>query len=465
MSATAEAAATVVDVLPEAHGLLHSWNCQVLFSPLWTDGAAAGSGEDAELFFSFLSPAAATTRHMGETPLEKVCVELLGTPSANSAATITSLIAQIKELARSELQRSRQAVSVAMEFFMLHTIAASLVADLDSLKSNRDVLRGKLIATLGASSSIAADRLHEATINDVAEEYFVEHQNKLEALVVQRQKHWNRLQLFARTSKEKTKFKGKLRADDKQPKDAVILYNNLIPFGRTPRLNALTVEELTRHPPDFPWTLEATRGLDERTLLHRYGTYASMRLCEAFLKVQRLEEEMVLLSKESHQFLLFCEALFAQQCEAMLDVKCDRSLVETFAPEARSGRYFSEDAFTAETSSQDERLRSGVFAVVARAQAEVETLLKKARKVLGAAAVPTTMAEPAAPEESAAMEGADGEPAAASEPAAVHMDSGAGGLAAVEVATASDEGSNWSYSDEDHFVGSPFDSDVADEVD
>ncbi len=30
MSATAEAAATVVDVLPEAHGLLHSWNCQVL---------------------------------------------------------------------------------------------------------------------------------------------------------------------------------------------------------------------------------------------------------------------------------------------------------------------------------------------------------------------------------------------------------------------------------------------------
>ncbi len=162
-------------------------NGQVLFSPLWTDGAAAGSGEDAELFFSFLSPAAATTRHMGETgantlihhlllllalllapgipplndrpcgslcdltlvcivfmlsgrddrltgaskawawrkrhaqpqllharqkkiqgkldmaraALEKACMELLGTPSANSIATITSLIAQIIELARS----------------------------------------------------------------------------------------------------------------------------------------------------------------------------------------------------------------------------------------------------------------------------------------------------------------------------------------------------------------------------
>lgn len=61
----------------------------------------------------------------------------------------------------------------------------------------RGVLRGKVIATLGASSSIAADRLHEATFNDVAEEYIVEHQNKLEALVVQRQKHWNRLQPFA----------------------------------------------------------------------------------------------------------------------------------------------------------------------------------------------------------------------------------------------------------------------------
>ena len=334
-------------------------------------------------------------------------------------------------------------------------------------------------------------------------------------------KHWTATILWLPgTSKEKTKFKGKLRTDDKQLKDAVILYTNLIPFGRTPRLNALTVEELTRQPPEFPWALEATRGmqliffdspacaahnvlqplsgryrmntmnmdilqikmknncmhalrwyangpagLDERTLLHRYGTYASMRLCEAFLKVQRLEEEMVLLSKESHQFLLLCEALSAQQCEAMLDVKYDRSLVEIFAPEARSGRYFSEDAFTAETSSQDDRLRSGVFAVVARAQAEVETLLKKARKVLGAAAVPITMTEPAAPEESAAMEGTDGEPAAATEPAAVHMDSGAGGLAAMEVATASDEGSNRSYSDEDHFVGSPFDSDVADEED
>lgn len=48
------------------------------------------------------------------------------------------------------------------------------------------------------SASMPAHQLHDATFKDVAEEYIVQHQNKIEALVMQRQKHYHRLQHFAR---------------------------------------------------------------------------------------------------------------------------------------------------------------------------------------------------------------------------------------------------------------------------
>ena len=54
-----------------------------------------------------------------------------------------------------------------------------------------------MVSALGVNTSASVEQLLNASFNAVAEEYIFHHQNKLEALVVQRQKHWNKLQLFA----------------------------------------------------------------------------------------------------------------------------------------------------------------------------------------------------------------------------------------------------------------------------
>lgn len=62
------------------------------------------------------------------------------------------------------------------------------------------------------------------------------------------------------TTKEKTRYRGKLRTDEKQLKDAVALYNSIIPFGITLRNTRLTLEELAANPPTFPWAMESRNG-------------------------------------------------------------------------------------------------------------------------------------------------------------------------------------------------------------
>ena len=46
---------------------------QRVFASLYQEGAAAGSGEDAELLFAHLSAAAHTTRNMGEAGKRDHC--------------------------------------------------------------------------------------------------------------------------------------------------------------------------------------------------------------------------------------------------------------------------------------------------------------------------------------------------------------------------------------------------------
>ncbi|GAQ86445.1 hypothetical protein KFL_002890120 [Klebsormidium nitens] len=47
------------------HGKLHSWPCQAVFGGRWQKGAGAGSGEDMELFFSYMSRFGLVTKNMG----------------------------------------------------------------------------------------------------------------------------------------------------------------------------------------------------------------------------------------------------------------------------------------------------------------------------------------------------------------------------------------------------------------
>ena len=62
--ATAPQCAAARHVLSYLHAQLHTRWCKILYSPLWAPSAAAGAGEDAEMFFSYFSRLQHTTRSM-----------------------------------------------------------------------------------------------------------------------------------------------------------------------------------------------------------------------------------------------------------------------------------------------------------------------------------------------------------------------------------------------------------------
>ncbi|GAQ89589.1 hypothetical protein KFL_005390090 [Klebsormidium nitens] len=59
------------------HGYLHSWYCQVLFGGRHQVGAGAGSGEDMELIFAYLSLFGSTTKNMSEASREELLTEAI----------------------------------------------------------------------------------------------------------------------------------------------------------------------------------------------------------------------------------------------------------------------------------------------------------------------------------------------------------------------------------------------------
>ncbi|XP_065884010.1 uncharacterized protein [Dysidea avara] len=54
----------MIPCLPVMHAKAHTWHCQVLWGARWQDGAGAGSGEDMELFFSYISRWSPSTKCM-----------------------------------------------------------------------------------------------------------------------------------------------------------------------------------------------------------------------------------------------------------------------------------------------------------------------------------------------------------------------------------------------------------------
>ena len=69
----------ITPCLPVMHAKAHTWHCQVsmhamytiisfilkvLWGARWQDGAGAGSGEDMELFFSYISRWSSSTKYM-----------------------------------------------------------------------------------------------------------------------------------------------------------------------------------------------------------------------------------------------------------------------------------------------------------------------------------------------------------------------------------------------------------------
>ena len=117
--------------------------------------------------------------------------------------------------------------------------------------------------------------------------------------------------------------------------------------------------------------------------MRRYGTYASIRLCEAYLKVQRLQEEVVLLRKEARQYLQYCESSSAHLDRLVSRVLAGEDLTEIFLPTVEAGRYFSGDALSFESPTMAEALCSGVASLLLKAQTEVRDLLVHAQSLFG----------------------------------------------------------------------------------
>ena len=64
----------------------------------------------------------------------------------------------------------------------------------------------------------------------------------------------------AGTSKEKAKMRAKMTSDVKQVEAAVQMYNQVVPFGTTPRAATLTASEILCAEPSFPWAAELPAG-------------------------------------------------------------------------------------------------------------------------------------------------------------------------------------------------------------
>ena len=109
-----------------------------------------------------------------------------------------------------------------------------------------------------------------------------------------------------------------------------------------------------------------------------------MRLCEAFLKVQRLEEEKVLLRKEAQQYINYWEARFTHVSGVLTQVLDGDDLQQVFAPTCQDGRYFSSNAFAVGSPVVLEALRDGVSTLLLGVRVEITDRLSHARKVLGA---------------------------------------------------------------------------------
>lgn len=109
-----------------------------------------------------------------------------------------------------------------------------------------------------------------------------------------------------------------------------------------------------------------------------------MRICEAFLKVQRLEEEKVLLRKEAQQYINYWEVRFAHISGVLTQVLDGDDLQQVFAPACQDGRYFSRAALAVGSPVILEALRDGVSTLLLRVQIEIADRLSHAHKVLGA---------------------------------------------------------------------------------
>lgn len=119
--------------------------------------------------------------------------------------------------------------------------------------------------------------------------------------------------------------------------------------------------------------------------LRRYGTLKCIQLCDAHHKVQRLQEETALLGRELQQYIDYCNVNIVS-IHALLSrvelLPLHEALSFDGLPEA--GRYYCLKAFEIVDDCSflpSGAVKSGVTALLLRAQTEFESLLQSAKQI------------------------------------------------------------------------------------
>ncbi|KAK9865611.1 hypothetical protein WJX84_009883 [Apatococcus fuscideae] len=204
MNRALEAAHSSVDVLPDMHGLLHAWPCQVKYGAGWAPGMAAGSGEESEQLFSFLSRLAYTTRNMG---------------MARSNDSLTAACLRWGERKRSTMAQALRNRYVRMTH-LLEDAKVELQADLI-----------RLWPELPQESSQGNIAPLKQTLRNMADG----------------------------TNKKKAQIDRKIQGTLRDLDALLKQYHELLPHGSTQRLQ-VERDQLTQTPPHFPWVDEMRPG-------------------------------------------------------------------------------------------------------------------------------------------------------------------------------------------------------------
>ncbi|KAK9819841.1 hypothetical protein WJX72_003133 [[Myrmecia] bisecta] len=266
---------------------------------------------------------------LAQAALADACARDLGQGVEEAEEYILECKRALVELAQAKLQRNKRGDDKAVAFFKL----AQRVKDAEALQqggfADADQLARRIVAgedqDLVGVHDVAAKLAHDlaamkrnmsiqelaiTTYQDVAEKHIVQLQAALEGLAAQVKKHEHKLKTAAGTHKEKVRYNAKLTADGKEISQVLDQYNQLRAHGKLDR-PAATLEQIRAA--EFPWVDENREGLP--ACLRRLGVYATLRLCEAHNKVQRLEEEVQLVPKEMRQYLQYCRNRLCQVAE------------------------------------------------------------------------------------------------------------------------------------------------------
>ncbi|XP_028415543.1 uncharacterized protein LOC114538615 [Dendronephthya gigantea] len=334
------------------HGKSHSWNCQFTWGGRWQDGAANGTGEEAEQVNSYISRLGSTTKRMSAAGREEALTEhvlgwnkrkVLNMPKylrmryAKTAKTLKEKQKELEEtlvdfglqgkeekeilewkstvenFARAD-GKSEQEYGDAENYFILYhqirdaTLLKSFVEGGD--RQTRDLLGNvELHSTVESKTSqlcslqqqlskikekfqqVSEEKLLEKGKEELILKSILKLQRKAEIIYFSIQRRARDISKVADRSKMRSSMRKKMSNERKNLKAVV---DKLNAFGRS----SVSLEEVLEG--DFPWS-----DSDKEKAFDSIPIRTKASIVDKFVAVQRLTEEQDLLIGEMVNFMAY----------------------------------------------------------------------------------------------------------------------------------------------------------------